>query len=103
MSIEISNKLKAIRESEGLSQAKFADLIGIAVGTVKQYETGVRGVGTEVLLKVTMHPQLKKYTTWLMSDETNEAAGQISPLLSPDGCDVTSHSQRPRKTGTRHD
>ncbi|HFG5186422.1 TPA: helix-turn-helix transcriptional regulator [Salmonella enterica subsp. enterica serovar Typhimurium] len=103
MSIEISNKLKAIRESEGLSQAKFADLIGIAVGTVKQYETGIRGVGTEVLLKVTMHPQLKKYTTWLMSDETNEAAGQISPLLSPDGCDVTSHSQRPRKTGTRHD
>lgn len=29
-----------------------------------------------------MHPQLKKYTTWLMSDETNEAAGQISPSLS---------------------
>ncbi|EBS1283966.1 XRE family transcriptional regulator [Salmonella enterica subsp. enterica serovar Kottbus] len=103
MSIEISNKLKAIRESEGLSQAKFADLIGIAVGTVKQYETGIRGVGTEVLLKVTMHPQLKKYTTWLMSDETNEAAGQISPSLSPDGCDVTFRSQRPRKTGTRHD
>lgn len=103
MSIEISNKLKAIRESEGLSQAKFADLIGIAVGTVKQYETGIRGVGTEVLLKVTMHPQLKKYTTWLMSDETNEAAGQISPSLSPNGCDVTFRSQRPHKTGTRHD
>ncbi|EAQ5409345.1 helix-turn-helix transcriptional regulator [Salmonella enterica] len=103
MSIEISNKLKAIRESEGLSQAKFADLIGIAVGTVKQYETGIRGVGTEVLLKVTMHPQLKKYTTWLMSDETNEAAGQISPSLSPNGGDVTFRSQRPRKTGTRHD
>ncbi|ECZ8028425.1 helix-turn-helix transcriptional regulator [Salmonella enterica] len=103
MPIEISNKLKAIRESEGLSQAKFADLIGIAVGTVKQYETGIRGVGTEVLLKVTMHPQLKKYTTWLMSDETNEAAGQISPSLSPNGCDVTFRSQRPRKTGTRHD
>ncbi|EAP7623092.1 XRE family transcriptional regulator [Salmonella enterica] len=103
MSMEISNKLKAIRESEGLSQAKFADLIGIAVGTVKQYETGIRGVGTEVLLKVTMHPQLKKYTTWLMSDETNEAAGQISPSLSPNGCDVTFRSQRPRKTGTRHD
>ncbi|EHI6098853.1 helix-turn-helix transcriptional regulator [Salmonella enterica] len=103
MSIDISNKLKAIRESEGLSQAKFADLIGIAVGTVKQYETGIRGVGTEVLLKVTMHPQLKKYTTWLMSDETNEAAGQISPSLSPNGCDVTFRSQRPRKTGTRHD
>ncbi|EHK2736537.1 helix-turn-helix transcriptional regulator [Salmonella enterica] len=103
MSIEISNKLKAIRESEGLSQAKFADLIGIAVGTVKQYETGIRGVGTEVLLKVTMHPQLKKYTTWLMSDETNEAAGQISPSLSPDGLEHTSPSQTFRKTGTRRD
>ncbi|EAQ6131573.1 helix-turn-helix transcriptional regulator [Salmonella enterica] len=102
MSIEISKKLKAIRESEGLSQAKFANLIGIAVGTIKQYETGIRGVGAEVLLKVTMHPRLKKYTTWLMSDETNEAAGQISPSLSPDGRESTSHSQTPRKTGTRH-
>ncbi|EAM4787202.1 helix-turn-helix transcriptional regulator [Salmonella enterica] len=101
MSIEISNKLKAIRESEGLSQAKFADLIGIAVGTVKQYETGVRGVGTEVLLKVTMHPQLKKYTSWLMSNETNELAGQVSPSLSPDGYDATSLSQKLHKTGTR--
>ncbi|EOG2833128.1 helix-turn-helix transcriptional regulator [Salmonella enterica] len=101
MSIEISNKLKAIRYSEGLSQAKFADLIGIAVGTVKQYETGVRGVGTEVLLKITKHPQFKKYTTWLMSDETNEAAGQISPSLSPDGQKSTSPSQTFRKTGTR--
>ncbi|EJJ4272657.1 helix-turn-helix transcriptional regulator [Salmonella enterica] len=101
MSIEISNKLKAIRDSEGLSQAKFADLIGIAVGTVKQYETGVRGVGTEVLLKITKHPQFKKYTTWLMSDETNEAAGQISPSLSPDGQKRTSPSQTFRKTGTR--
>lgn len=103
MSIEISNKLKAIRESEGLSQAKFANLIGIAVGTIKQYETGVRGVGTEVLLKVTKHPQFKKYTTWLMSDETNELAGQISPSLSPDGRVNTSHSQTFRKTGTRRD
>ncbi|EOC0698072.1 helix-turn-helix transcriptional regulator [Salmonella enterica subsp. enterica serovar Kokomlemle] len=103
MSIEISNKLKLIRESEGLSQSKFANLIGIAVGTVKQYETGIRGVGTEVLLKVTMHPQFKKYTTWLMSDETNEAAGQISPSLSPDGQDSTSSSQTFRKTGTRRD
>ncbi|EJY1544056.1 helix-turn-helix transcriptional regulator [Salmonella enterica] len=102
MSIEISNKLKAIRDSEGLSQAKFADLIGIAVGTVKQYETGVRGVGTEVLLKVTKHPQFKKYTMWLMGDETNELAGQISPSLSPDGQERTSPSQTSRKTGTRH-
>ncbi|EHI7916159.1 helix-turn-helix transcriptional regulator [Salmonella enterica] len=103
MSIEISNKLKAIRESEGLSQAKFANLIGIAVGTIKQYETGVRGVGTEVLLKVTRHPRLEKYTMWLMSDKTNEAAGQISPSLSPDGQERTSPSQKFRKTGTQHD
>ncbi len=101
MSIEIAKKLKAIRESEGLSQAKFADSIGIAVGTVKQYETGIRGVGTEVLLKITMHPEFKKYTTWLMSNETNEAAGQISPSLSPDGPENTSSSQKSRKTGTQ--
>ncbi|EDU3838413.1 helix-turn-helix transcriptional regulator [Salmonella enterica] len=103
MSSELGEKLKAIRESEGLSQAKFANLTGISISTIKKYEVGILEPGGITLIKITKHPQFKKYTTWLMSDEINERAGQISPSLSPNGCDVTFRSQRPRKTGTRHD
>lgn len=99
MSIEISSKLKAIRESEGLSQSKFADLTGISVGMIKQYETGIRGAGTETLLKITTHPEFKKYTLWLMNGETNEAAGQVSPALSPNGYENTLKPQKTKKAG----
>lgn len=33
-------KLKAIRKAEGLTQAKFSEISGIALGTVKNYESG---------------------------------------------------------------
>ena len=102
MSTVLGEKLKAIRESEGLSQSKFADLTGISISTIKKYEIGILEPGGITLIKITMHPQFKKYTTWLMSDETNEAAGQISPTLSPDGPKSTSPSQKVRKTGTLH-
>lgn len=99
MSIDISEKLKLIREAEGLSQAKFAALTGISVGMIKQYETGVRGAGTETLLKITNCKILKKYTLWLMTEETNEAAGQISPALSHNGSQSISNRQTRHKAG----
>ncbi|HBX8313306.1 TPA: helix-turn-helix transcriptional regulator [Klebsiella pneumoniae] len=99
MSIEISEKLKMIRDAEGLSQSKFARLTGISLGMIKQYETGIRGAGVETLLKITTCESLKKYTLWLMSDETNEVAGQISPALSPDGQDNTSSHRSAKKAG----
>ncbi len=101
MSSELGEKLKAIRESEGLSQAKFANLTGISISTIKKYEIGILEPGGITLIKITTHPQFKKYTTWLMSNETNELAGQVSPSLSPDGYDATSLSQKIHKTGTR--
>jgi hypothetical protein len=38
--------------------------------------------GGVTLRKITTHEVFKKYTLWLMSDETNEASGQIAPALS---------------------
>ncbi|HCM7227015.1 TPA: helix-turn-helix transcriptional regulator [Klebsiella aerogenes] len=99
MSIEISEKLKMIRDAEGLSQAKFAQLTGISLGMIKQYETGIRGAGVETLLKITTCAVLKKYTLWLMSDETNESAGQIAPPLSPNGPENTSSHRNAKKVG----
>ena len=97
MSSELSEKLKLIREAENLSQAKFADLTGISI--IKKYEVGIMEPGGVTLRKVTTHEVFKKYTLWLMSDETNEASGQIAPALSPDGQNGTLSRRSAKKVG----
>ncbi|MGA6677902.1 helix-turn-helix domain-containing protein [Escherichia coli] len=100
MSSEYEKKLKEIRKSEGLTQAEFSDITGINLGTIKNYESGKREVGLSVVDRVINSRDFEKYTMWLMTGKTNEAAGQISPTLSPDGPESTSPSQKVRKTGT---
>ncbi|EGP0461453.1 helix-turn-helix transcriptional regulator [Salmonella enterica] len=102
MSSDYEKKLKEIRVSEGLTQAEFADITGVNIGTIKNYESGNREVGLSVVDRVIKSRDFEKYTIWLMTGKTNEAAGQISPSLSPDGQERTSPSQTSRKTGTRH-
>lgn len=99
MSRELGEKIKAIREAEGLTQSGFSEVTGISLSTIKKYETGVRDPGGSTLVKITTHNLFKKYTMWLMSDETNEAAGQISPALSPNGQNSTSDHQNGKKAG----
>lgn len=99
MSTSLGKKLRCIREAEGLSRSQFAELTGVPEGAQKFYETDRRAIGSDALLKITQHPRFEKYTTWLMNDKTNEAAGQISPSLSPDGHDNTSSHQKGRKAG----
>lgn len=88
-----------MRKAEGLTQAAFAELAGIDLGTIKNYESGKRGVGLAVIERVLKVQDFKKYTLWLMTDETNEAAGQISPVLSLDGQGNTSNRQTKRGAG----
>ncbi|TNK99783.1 transcriptional regulator, partial [Kosakonia cowanii] len=87
MSTHIGEKIRDIRDAEGLSRTEFAELTGIPAPTQKNYEMGRRGVGSDILMKITNHPRFKKYTLWLMSEdgETCPEAGQVSPSLSPDG------------------
>ncbi|EFC3040725.1 TPA: helix-turn-helix transcriptional regulator [Escherichia coli] len=101
MSSGYEKKLKEIRKSEGLTQAEFADVTGINLGTIKNYESGKREVGLSVVDRVINSKDFEKYTIWLMTGKTNEAAGQISPSLSPDGPENTSSFQKSRKTGTQ--
>lgn len=99
MSSVLGEMLKSIRTAEGLTQAEFADITSISISTIKKYETGNRDPGGNTLLKLTKHPRFSKYTMWLMTGETNEVAGQISPALSPDGPENTSGMQEISKTG----
>lgn len=93
LSSSIGEKIRAIRDAEGLSRTQFFELTGIPASTQKQYETGRRdGVGSDILLKITQHSRFAKYTLWLMTDKTAPQAGQIAPALAhigPESMDQT--------------
>lgn len=79
MSISFADKLKLIRKVSGLNQPKFAELIGVPYGTYKKHENGGADVSATTLESVALHPDSSKYSLWLLTGNTNAAAGQISP------------------------
>lgn len=97
--MKMGQKLRAIRKAEGLTQAKFCEISGIALGTVKNYEGGHAEPGIQVVLQTTNTPQLQKYTLWLMTDKTAPQAGQIAPALAHIGPDVTKSDQSEKQAG----
>lgn len=99
MSSNYEKKLRMIRKAEGMTQKAFAELLGLSLGSVRNYETGHVGIGLKTLEVVIRHPQFSKYMMWLMTDQVAPAAGQISPPLSPDGRGSTSDRQKGRKAG----
>ncbi|WP_336797933.1 helix-turn-helix domain-containing protein [Erwinia aphidicola] len=100
MSTTLGKKIREVRDSEGLSREEFAALTGIPAGTQKHYEMGRReSIGSEILMKITQHPRFQKYALWLMTDTTSEAAGQVSPALSPDGQKSISNDLKDQKAG----
>ncbi len=98
--MSVGEKIRAIRESEGLTRDEFGAALDIPVGTLKRYETNrIGSIGGDVLMKITQHHQFRKYTMWLMTGDVAPEVGQISPALSPDGLDSTSNRQKGRKAG----
>lgn len=99
MSSDRGKRLKEIREAEGYSQSGFAELTGINIGVIKNYESGRSGAGISVIDRIIETNDFRKYTLWLMTGETNESAGQICPALSPDGLESTSNIPKANKAG----
>ena len=87
--MKLSEKIKALREAEGLSQSKFCEIIELPLSTLKKYEGGNFEPGGTALLKITMHPTFQKYALWLMTDKTAPDAGQIAPALAHIGPEST--------------
>lgn len=79
MSMSLGEKFKLIRGTTGLNQIKFSELVGIGISSYKKYESGNHDVGTQSLLAVTNHPKFKKYALWLVTGDTDPAAGQYAP------------------------
>ncbi|CAM4019437.1 MULTISPECIES: helix-turn-helix domain-containing protein [Lelliottia] len=100
MSSDVGEKLRLIREAEGLSRDEFEQLTGVPAGNTKRYETGrTKSIGSEFLIMITQHPRFTKYALWLMTDQIAPESGQISPALSPDGQNKTSSSPDDQKVG----
>jgi transcriptional regulator with XRE-family HTH domain len=97
--MNLAQKLRAIRKAEGLTQSKFCEISGIALGTLKNYEGGHQEPGIQVIMQVTNTTQFEKYTLWLMTDKTAPEAGQISPVVAHSGPEETTSSHSGRKTG----
>lgn len=99
MSRNYAEKLRQVRKAEGFTQKEFSELTGIALGTIKKYETGHQPARAEVLESVIEVQMFEKYTLWLMTDKTAPSVGQIAPSLSPDGQDNKSSSRSIPKIG----
>lgn len=48
----IGEQIKTARKAEGLTQAQLAERIGVATGTIQQYERGIRQPRFEILEKI---------------------------------------------------
>ena len=62
MSIDVSEKLKLIRESERLNRKEFSELTGVAYSSLSSYESRSKNAGVEAIMKVLQHPRFTKYT-----------------------------------------
>lgn len=98
--MSVGEKIRAIRESEGLTRDEFGAVLDIPIGTLKRYETNrIGSIGGDVLMKITQHVKFKKYTMWLMTGDVAPEVGQISPVLSPSGYPSSSSNQKGKKVG----
>ena len=95
----ISEKIKAIRAAEDLSQSQFCKIMDISISTLKKLEGNYNEPGYSTLIRLTQHPRFEKYTLWLMTDKTAPEAGQIAPALSPYGQEDTTSPHSSQKTG----
>lgn len=99
MSRNYHKKLRAIRKAEGLTQAAMASETGIALSSIRNYESGGSDVGLSIIERVLDTSRFQKYTMWLMTGQSAPDAGQVAPDLAHDGQDETTSSHSGRKTG----
>ncbi|CAI1110719.1 putative zinc finger/helix-turn-helix protein, YgiT family [Serratia ficaria] len=94
--MNMSEKVKAIRVAEGLTQMNFCKITGIALSTLKNYEGGHSEPSLSNMLLITNKPQFLKYTLWLMTDKTSPESGQIAPGCAHSGQEnkESDHSER---------
>ncbi|EEP1423110.1 helix-turn-helix transcriptional regulator [Salmonella enterica] len=87
--MKMSEKIRLMRKSEMLTQEKMAEITGITLSTLRQYEQGRNEPSLESTRKLLKLPIFRKYRDWFMFDETEPKAGQVVPALAHIGQDET--------------
>ena len=79
LNMNLHNKIRTLREAEGLGRTLFSRETGIPEERLKAMELKGTQPSSETLLHVCgRYPQ---YTLWLMTGKTDPASGQISPEI----------------------
>ncbi len=80
---EITNRLKELRAKTGLSQAKFAQLIGVSSGNISTWESGSSLPGALALKNIAL--KLGCSVDWILTGEEKEQATQkVEVIFDPD-------------------
>ena len=80
--MDFSEKIKEIRKTEGYTQKKFAELIDVSEDSIRNYENNRRIPTGDVLKNICQ--QFPEYALWLMTDQVQPEAGNISPAIRRD-------------------
>ncbi|CAM3204410.1 helix-turn-helix domain-containing protein [Moritella viscosa] len=75
--MELRDKFKLIRKTQGLTQTAFAEKLDVAFRTYQKYELGNVEVSIKAFLSLTKkHPE---YALWLSTSNVEPEVGQIAP------------------------
>ena len=98
--VTVGKKIRQIREAVGLSRPKFADLLGVPPTTLKNYELGYREVGGAFLVALAHHPELHKFTLWLLADKKVAAENMKELKADPLGAEISAMFNGLEEEGT---
>lgn len=91
---EINKRIKKIREKEGLSRQKFAELIGTTERKMQNVEQELQRVQDDLIERIIK--KFPQYAYWLVTGLTIPSAGQTSP-------DATEDEQQKKEVGNQTD
>lgn len=97
--MKLSEKIRLMRKSEMLTQEKMAEVTGVTLSALRQYEQGRNEPNLESTKKLLKSPTFRKYRDWFLFDETEPKAGQVVPALAHIGLDDSDSSHCGNKTG----
>lgn len=99
MSTTVAMKIRIMRKSEMLTQEKMAEITGITLAALRQYEQGRNEPNLESTKKLLKSPVFRKYRDWFLFDEMEPKAGQVVPALAHIGLEDSESSHYGTKTG----
>ncbi|EFN9761962.1 helix-turn-helix transcriptional regulator [Escherichia coli] len=99
MSTTVAMKIRIMRKSEMLTQEKMAEITGLTLAALRQYEQGRNEPNLESTKKLLKAPMFRKYRDWFLFDEVEPKAGQVVPALAHIGQDEAESSRSGKKTG----